>query len=853
MTVSRRRRPEVSGGAAPEGEGSGDDDHHSDSQGSEGSGESGASADSGQKSNSSTPRKNVFDQDIDCFDPEKWRGAATRSLLQATNAVDQLCHAVVSTKPALSRCTIATEIRRLALTVAVFERSLFAYALGIKRDRQQMEEEDRQKQREHEGDLNNSHFDWSTREQKQTDVSPGMSSRGSREFSEAENPSQPGVPAMHETPALLNPEPAGPYCPSPRMAQVPADLPIFSPHHAYLSQLEQTQDYESLTPRSSQHKSMDRPRHLKHAGGMVSLLRLLTRTLNATTVSLNKLAHENSFAHYVQHTKMWLLFPLVWTIRGRINDFFGPKLLWMFEHSFPGAQLPSAFRRFSFFSHNAVLLFFFYLLYQRSIQKRKVALQLLHSRLGILLRLWHICVSVIDSRGRDDEIGEHGQVAISQWMLELVPPSLDSAFWYQSSNWQLSVVKMGMDILYSSVSVWYNLVGDRLIGVFFMMWAGMYYAFRPRQAAAQCSILMGSPDIRFLAMAWRTHDTYLLPKFIWLYTQYVSPFLGLSRKLAVLRKITLADDYPNTEAEMLSPLRQSRRRTINVLLMSVKPLDISINPKLRSTRSSNVRSLKSPSSPIIIYLHGGGMITDFRSCHLTYLKRWAENTGAPILYVDYSLAPENAYPTALDECYDVFKWVSEGRLGIDPSNIILAGDSIGGNLAVGVCLRAIEAEERTPDGLFLAYPILNLRLTPTPSRTLFMMDPILPMNVLLQCRSVYLPSQCDANRDPCLSPVVARDELLCQMPPTSIMVGGFDPFVDDSVDFAHRLHANGVPCRLKVYKKLPHSFLNFAPFLPDAHPAMELASSWLQKGATTKDGQPQYYSPSESDAEERVH
>jgi hypothetical protein len=80
-----------------------------------------------------------------------------------------------------------------------------------------------------------------------------------------------------------------------------------------------------------------------------------------------------------------------------------------------------------------------------------------------------------------------------------------------------------------------------------------------------------------------------------------------------------------------------------------------------------------------------------------------------------------AYPTALNECFAVYQWVVDGRLGIRPSRIILAGDSAGGNLAVATCLKAIMEHKRTPDGMVLAYPILNLRQTPTPSRYIFLL------------------------------------------------------------------------------------------------------------------------------------
>ena len=99
------------------------------------------------------------------------------------------------------------------------------------------------------------------------------------------------------------------------------------------------------------------------------------------------------------------------------------------------------------------------------------------------------------------------------------------------------------------------------------------------------------------------------------------------------------------------------------------------------------------------------------------------------------------------------------------------------------------------------------------------------------CRRLYLAgsgSSSDADIDPCLSPIVASDWLLKQWPVTSLMVGGYDPFVDDSVDFAHRLAANGVPVRLRLYDQLPHSFWDFAPLLPQAQDAVNLAASWIR-------------------------
>jgi hypothetical protein len=112
--------------------------------------------------------------------------------------------------------------------------------------------------------------------------------------------------------------------------------------------------------------------------------------------------------------------------------------------------------RFSFLTSSTFLLpLTFYLLYRRALFKRTQILRVNHSRLGVLLRLWHVVISVID-QSNDVAVEETGdEVAISQWMLELIPPSLNSSFWYQAT-WQLSLVKYGLDVVYSATNAWYT-------------------------------------------------------------------------------------------------------------------------------------------------------------------------------------------------------------------------------------------------------------------------------------------------------------------------------------------------------------------------------------------------------------
>jgi acetyl esterase/lipase len=240
-----------------------------------------------------------------------------------------------------------------------------------------------------------------------------------------------------------------------------------------------------------------------------------------------------------------------------------------------------------------------------------------------------------------------------------------------------------------------------------------------------------------------------------------------------------------------------------------------------------LRNLRAATS-VVLFLHGGGWISHFKYSDSVFLSHWANACHVPFLSVDYSLAPENGFPKALNECYAAYKWLCDGGMGIIPKRIIVSGASNGGNMAAALCIRCIQENTRIPDALFLAYPILNMRSLLTSSRNLFMMDTIVPMHMLLQARSVYLPSQVDAERDPLVSPICVDAKILARFPRTSIMVGSLDPFLDDSVDMAHRLTAAGVPTRFQMLENLPHSFLNLSFMLPEAQQAVELFSKWLR-------------------------
>ncbi|XP_026083084.1 hormone-sensitive lipase-like isoform X1 [Carassius auratus] len=149
---------------------------------------------------------------------------------------------------------------------------------------------------------------------------------------------------------------------------------------------------------------------------------------------------------------------------------------------------------------------------------------------------------------------------------------------------------------------------------------------------------------------------------------------------------------------------------------------------------------RSPPSPwLVLHFHGGGFVAQTSKSHEPYLRSWSQDLNAPVLSVDYSLAPEAPFPRALEECFYAYCWAIKNHnlLGWTGERVCLAGDSAGGNLCVTVSMRAAAHGVRMPDGIVAAYPATLLTVYASPSRLLTLMDPLLPLSVLARCLSAY--------------------------------------------------------------------------------------------------------------------
>ncbi|CAD8107291.1 unnamed protein product [Paramecium sonneborni] len=219
---------------------------------------------------------------------------------------------------------------------------------------------------------------------------------------------------------------------------------------------------------------------------------------------------------------------------------------------------------------------------------------------------------------------------------------------------------------------------------------------------------------------------------------------------------------------------------------------------------------------VVLHIHGGGWVAMSSFSHQSYTRKWANYLGEDtiIFSIDYRLAPEYRYPYALEDVWQLYLWIinfSQYYLNITIEQIILAGDSAGGNMALGVCFRAIKYGIRIPDGLFMAYPAVNLDLTKfNPYLLQGLIDQVAPATVLKLALHEYLKDTNGMpNVDPYLSPLIADDQFLQKLPKMTIMCGQLDSLTGDTIKFVNRLRKLDKKFRMLIYNGINHGFLNF--------------------------------------------
>ena len=224
-------------------------------------------------------------------------------------------------------------------------------------------------------------------------------------------------------------------------------------------------------------------------------------------------------------------------------------------------------------------------------------------------------------------------------------------------------------------------------------------------------------------------------------------------------------------------------------------------------------------APTCLYIHGGGYVIGDIETHDRLCARLAAKSGCRVLSIDYRLAPEHAFPAAVEDSLAAFDWMAgEGasEIGADPERLAVAGDSAGGGLA------AVLGQSRREALRFqlLIYPLMQL-IEPRKARLKALEGHIFSVFTLEQIIRAYLADPEEA-KDVRVSPLLEND--LSNMPPTYIAAAELDPLFDEGQAYRDRLLAAGTRVEYVLGKTLPHGYFNLTAVLPNAKPLVNQAA-----------------------------
>jgi acetyl esterase/lipase len=300
-------------------------------------------------------------------------------------------------------------------------------------------------------------------------------------------------------------------------------------------------------------------------------------------------------------------------------------------------------------------------------------------------------------------------------------------------------------------------------------------------------------------MAWKDPD--------------IEAFRAYWKKRAEARgQVTLAEQRVSFDTDMsMVPLAQG---------CIVERLELSGIPAEKITPAGAVPG------KALLYLHGGGHVIGSLKSHRHLVSRLAVAAGVTAFHIDYRLAPEHPYPAALEDAVKAYRQILAS--GIAPDDIVVGGESAGGNLATALLLKAREIGLPQPAGLYLLSPWLDMTTAGQSYQKVGARDPIITREGIEMVAAAYLGGKPD---NPLTSPVRADP---AGLPPMLIQVGSEEVLLSDSLTFADHAAMAGVEVKLHVWPEMPHAWPLFHVLIRAGLAAIDEAGQWMRHRLDTR-------------------
>lgn len=211
----------------------------------------------------------------------------------------------------------------------------------------------------------------------------------------------------------------------------------------------------------------------------------------------------------------------------------------------------------------------------------------------------------------------------------------------------------------------------------------------------------------------------------------------------------------------------------------------------------------------ILYVHGGDFYSGSLRTHRALAGALAKAASSDVLLIDYRRAPEYPYPAQIDDALTAYRWLLDS--GYENDNIVVIGDSAGGNLAIEAMLRQMQVNGPMPAAVVAMSPITDLAATGTSLTSSGENDPMVDTGRIETLRKAYIGDRSPS--DPRVSPLYAD---LAGFPPLLMQVGSGEALLDDTLRFADKARQSGVDMTTEVWPGMVHQWQLFPFWLDDA-------------------------------------
>ena len=304
----------------------------------------------------------------------------------------------------------------------------------------------------------------------------------------------------------------------------------------------------------------------------------------------------------------------------------------------------------------------------------------------------------------------------------------------------------------------------------------------------------------------------------------VARVANLASRLTIRPVLTVGSYAPNLPwpwglvdlaARVLLPVSAPVRQTGNLP-----------NASAQLVRASGVLPADG-SRRVVVYFHGGAFLTCGANSHSRLVEALSEFADAPVLVVNYRLLPKHSVGMALDDCHDGYQWLRSR--GYQPDQIVLAGDSAGGYLALALAQR-LQEEGEEPAALVAISPLLQLAKESKQAHPNIKTDAMFPAKAF-DALVDLVASAAEKNKINGKSEEIYEplEHIKPGLPRTLIHVSGSEVLLHDAQLAATRLAAVGVPAEVRVWPGQVHDFQVATPLVPEAIRSLRQIGEYIRE------------------------